>query len=52
MGRARIPVRARVAEGKERSRLWKRADEVNQGQYAAYQARTKRVIPVVVLEPR
>ena len=52
VGRERIPVRARVAEGKERSRLWKRADKVNQGQYAAYQSRTSRVIPVVVLEPR
>ncbi len=52
VGRQRIPVRARVAEGEERARLWARADEVNQGQYAAYQSRTKRVIPVVVLEPR
>ena len=34
VGRERIPVRARVAEGEERSRLWARADEVNQGQYA------------------
>jgi deazaflavin-dependent oxidoreductase (nitroreductase family) len=51
VGRERIPVRARVAEGKERSRLWARADEVNQGQYAVYQSRTSRVIPVVVLEP-
>jgi F420H(2)-dependent quinone reductase len=52
VGRARIPVRARVAAGEERSRLWARADEVNQGQYATYQSRTSRVIPVVVLEPR
>jgi deazaflavin-dependent oxidoreductase (nitroreductase family) len=52
VGRERIPVRARVAEGEERSRLWARADEVNQGQYATYQSRTSRVIPVVVLEPR
>jgi deazaflavin-dependent oxidoreductase (nitroreductase family) len=52
VGRTRIPVRARVAEGEERSRLWARADEVNQGQYATYQSRTSRVIPVVVLEPR
>ena len=52
VGRARIPVHARVAEGEERSRIWARADEVNQGQYAAYQSRTSRVIPVVVLEPR
>jgi F420H(2)-dependent quinone reductase len=52
VGRERIPVRVRVAEGEERSRLWARADEVNQGQYATYQARTSRMIPVVVLEPR
>ena len=38
VGRARIPVRARVAAGEERSRLWARADEVNQGQYATYQS--------------
>ncbi len=50
VGRERIPVRARVAEGEERARLWARADEINQGQYAAYQSRTSRVIPVVVLE--
>ena len=50
VGRERIPVRARVAEGEERARLWARSDEINQGQYAAYQSRTSRVIPVVVLE--
>ncbi len=52
VGRDRMPVRARIAEGEERSRLWARADEVNQGQYAAYQSRTNRSIPVVVLDPR
>jgi deazaflavin-dependent oxidoreductase (nitroreductase family) len=52
VGRERMPVRARVAEGEERARLWKRADEINQGQYEVYQSRTKRVIPVVILEPR
>ena len=52
MGRERIPVRARVVQGEERSRLWARADQVNQGQYATYQSRTSRVIPVVALEPR
>jgi deazaflavin-dependent oxidoreductase (nitroreductase family) len=50
VGRERIPVHARVAEGEERSRLWARADEINRGQYATYQSRTRRVIPVVVLE--
>lgn len=52
IGRERIPVRARVAEGEERARLWARADEVNQGQYDVYQSRTTRKIPVVVLERR
>jgi len=52
VGRERIPVRARIAEGEERARLWARADEVNQGQYEVYQSRTTRPIPVVVLEPR
>jgi len=52
VGRERIPVRARVAEGEERTRLWALADHVNQGQYTVYQSRTKRPIPVIVLEPR
>ena len=52
VGRQRIPVHARVAEGEGRSRLWALADDVNQGQYTIYQSRTKRLIPVVVLEPR
>jgi deazaflavin-dependent oxidoreductase (nitroreductase family) len=52
VGRERIPVRARVAEGAERDGYWDWADEVNQGQYAIYQSRTERTIPVVVLERR
>ena len=52
VGRKRFPVRARVATGEERARLWARADEINQGQYAVYQSRTRREIPVVVLAPR
>jgi deazaflavin-dependent oxidoreductase (nitroreductase family) len=52
VGRDRHAVRARVAEGEERERLWAEADRVNKGQYASYQARTDRLIPVVVLEPR
>jgi F420H(2)-dependent quinone reductase len=52
IGRERHPVRARVAEGEERTRLWAMADEVNKGQYTTYQARTNREIPVVVLDPR
>lgn len=52
VGRQRLAVRAHVAEGAERERVWAIADEVNKGQYTVYQARTDRQIPVVVLEPR
>jgi len=52
VGRQRLAVHARVAEGEERSWLWARADEVNKGQYSVYQTRTDREIPVVVLTPR
>jgi deazaflavin-dependent oxidoreductase (nitroreductase family) len=43
-------VRVREAEGEERERLWSRMVEVYRG-YKAYQARTERRIPVLVLEP-
>ncbi|HEX6391102.1 MAG TPA: nitroreductase family deazaflavin-dependent oxidoreductase [Solirubrobacteraceae bacterium] len=46
-----VPVRARVAEGEDRARLWKLMTEVWPA-YDDYQARTDREIPVVVLEPR
>ena len=52
VGRERIPVHARIAEDEEHTRLWSLANGVNKGQYDAYQARTDRDIPVVVLEPR
>jgi F420H(2)-dependent quinone reductase len=52
IGRTRIPVRARVAGGDERSRIWAKANEVNKGGYDVYQKRTDRKIPVVVLEAR
>jgi deazaflavin-dependent oxidoreductase (nitroreductase family) len=52
VGRDRIPVRARVADGEERQRLWDQANDVNKGQYDTYQSRTDRTIPVVVLERR
>ena len=49
-GRTR-PMRARVADAAERAELWPRivADHAN---YGAYQAKTEREIPVVVLDPR
>jgi proline iminopeptidase len=46
-----IPVRASVAEGEERSRLWKQMAEVWPA-YDDYQARTDREIPVVILSRR
>ena len=52
VGRERIPVRARVAEGEERERIWARANQVNKGGYDVYQSRTDRKIPVIVLEAR
>jgi deazaflavin-dependent oxidoreductase (nitroreductase family) len=45
-----IPVTARVAEGDERERLWSKQKEVAP-QFAEYESKTDRVIPVVVLEP-
>lgn len=52
VGTQTIPVRARVAEGDERTRIWAKANEINKGGYDVYQKRTDRKIPVVVLEPR
>ena len=43
-----IPVRASVAEGEERARLWSLMTEVWPA-YDEYQARTEREIPVVIL---
>jgi len=41
--------RARTAEGEERERLWRKANEVWR-HYDEYQTKTDREIPVVVLE--
>src|SRR5204862_3241211 len=51
VGSTRRAVRARVATDAERKRLWPKAVEVYGG-YEDYQARTKRKIPLVILEPR
>jgi F420H(2)-dependent quinone reductase len=45
------PVRARVAEGEERERLWRRWAEVDQG-LDSFASRRSTETPVVVLEPR
>lgn len=49
-GQPRRPMTARVAEGEEREQLWARimADFPH---YGNYQAKTTRLIPLVVLEP-
>ena len=44
------PYRARTATDSERARLWPLAVRAYSG-YAAYQRKTRRVIPLVVLEP-
>jgi deazaflavin-dependent oxidoreductase (nitroreductase family) len=49
IGSERRPVRARVATAEERDRLWPKAVEAYGG-YAGYQKRTKRKIPLVILE--
>jgi deazaflavin-dependent oxidoreductase (nitroreductase family) len=51
VGRERIAVRAREAAGAEREQLWA-AVVAKAPDYAEYQARTERRIPVVVLERR
>lgn len=51
IGDRTIPVRARDVEGDEREQLWNEAVS-RMSDYAEYQKRTKRKIPVVVLDPR
>jgi deazaflavin-dependent oxidoreductase (nitroreductase family) len=50
-GARRFDLRARTLEGPERDEWWKHATAV-WPDYDAYQARTDRQIPVVLLEPR
>jgi deazaflavin-dependent oxidoreductase (nitroreductase family) len=49
-GRTRA-MRARVAAAEEKDRLWPSITKAYRG-YGAYQRRTSRDIPVVILEPR
>ena len=46
-----IPVRARVAEGEERERIWAEQKRL-MPTFADYEAKTKRQIPVIILERR
>jgi deazaflavin-dependent oxidoreductase (nitroreductase family) len=49
-GRPKRAMRARIATPDERAALWPRVTAAYHG-YAAYQAKTARVIPLVLLEP-
>ena len=49
IGRERRKMRARIADAAERARLWPLVNEMNAGRYDAYQARTEREIPLVIL---
>ena len=53
LGRERRPAKARVVSrgDPEFDRLWRLVNENNGGRYDAYQAKTERQIPVVVLSP-
>jgi deazaflavin-dependent oxidoreductase (nitroreductase family) len=51
VGGRRLRVAAREADGEERARLWQEVVG-RQADYAEYQKRTSRRIPVVVMEPR
>lgn len=50
IGRERLPVTARTAEGEEREQLWTMVTEAD-SIYSDYQAQTERQVPIVVLDP-
>ena len=50
-GKEAQPMRARIADAQERARLWPLITE-DHDNYAGYQRKTEREIPVVLLEPR
>ncbi len=50
VGRNKFPVKATLATGPERERLWEIGKTVNP-RWAKYQTRTERELPVVVLTP-
>ncbi len=51
IGDETIQVHARVAEGDERQRIWTK-QMANIPNFASYEEKTDRQIPVVILEPR
>ncbi len=50
IGRERMQVTARTAEGEERARLWAFILE-KEPSYEEYRAATERIIPLVILDP-
>lgn len=50
VGREKFPVKATLARGTERERLWEIGKTVNP-MWARYQTKTERELPVVVLTP-
>ena len=50
VGRDKFPVRASLATGDERDRLWQIGTDILPA-WAEYQTRTERLLPVVVLTP-
>ncbi len=51
IARQRTRMRARVADARERARLWPLVNQNNSNRYDGYQAKTKRQIPLVILSP-
>jgi F420H(2)-dependent quinone reductase len=51
IGRRRVPVRARLAEGEERADLWRRHMQQYEG-WDFYESQLDREVGVFVLEPR
>ncbi len=49
VGEETVPVRARITEGAERERIWTRQKELYTN-FADYEAKTSRQIPVIVLD--
>jgi len=49
-GKAKQPMRARIATSEERTELWPEVTSVYKS-YATYQTKTEREIPLVLLEP-
>lgn len=51
IGTETVELKARVAQGDERERIWEKQKQLNPG-FAGYEQKTSRQIPVVILEPR